>query len=454
MTRDRLPTGMTLQKAYGTLDKFKLNRTFFVKTDQEGCSLAASEINAANGITGTSTYPDAYGQDQRKASANTDKLPEEFKYVDTDFQDHEAVESEEKPQIIFKSGTGYKLELFGDEDKLDNELNKHQLKNGYDQVSKNKVAKVKESIDKLKAKPLDKLEILNPEVEQKIDSITKTKSEIKPERIPATTPEIEPEIKSDKKYQIKSNFKSETLKIIEETPQENILEQKQEINSKTGKVGIKSEQIIESDIDSDCDLPISTKSTELNTKLFKNPEIQSEKQTQVTSEISSKLQSQIEPQISLQTASHQVISEIKPQYTTQIKSQSTPQIKSQSTTQVNSQSMPQIKSEYKPEIKPETVEQKLKRIKEESRLTAKTRSDSKSESLPKSEISDFANVDSQTSSEIVAPFKSSVFQSTLTVKSPAVSKPSESILPDVNFYKEGAKDSESEVPEIKTAKRR
>lgn len=68
MTRERLPTGPKLQKAYGALDKFRINRTFFVKTDQEGCALAASELNAMNGITGISTVPEALGEEQKHSA--------------------------------------------------------------------------------------------------------------------------------------------------------------------------------------------------------------------------------------------------------------------------------------------------------------------------------------------------------------------------------------------------
>jgi apolipoprotein D and lipocalin family protein len=81
MTRERLPPGTVLQRAYGVLDKFKISRTFFVKTDQEGCAIAASDINAANGIASTSTVVEASGTEQRNGpSANKeDKSPEEAK---------------------------------------------------------------------------------------------------------------------------------------------------------------------------------------------------------------------------------------------------------------------------------------------------------------------------------------------------------------------------------------
>ncbi|XP_044741801.1 apolipoprotein D-like [Chrysoperla carnea] len=44
MTRERLPAGTVLQKAYGVLDKYKISRAFFVKTDQESCALTADDF--------------------------------------------------------------------------------------------------------------------------------------------------------------------------------------------------------------------------------------------------------------------------------------------------------------------------------------------------------------------------------------------------------------------------
>ncbi|RZB40234.1 apolipoprotein D-like [Asbolus verrucosus] len=67
MTRERLAPGSVLQRAYGILDKYKISRTFFVKTDQEGCAIAASDINAANGITATSTVAEATGVEQKQS---------------------------------------------------------------------------------------------------------------------------------------------------------------------------------------------------------------------------------------------------------------------------------------------------------------------------------------------------------------------------------------------------
>lgn len=37
MARERIPRGEVLQAAYGVFDKYKMNRSFFVKTDQTSC---------------------------------------------------------------------------------------------------------------------------------------------------------------------------------------------------------------------------------------------------------------------------------------------------------------------------------------------------------------------------------------------------------------------------------
>lgn len=46
MTRERLAPGLILQRAYGVLDKFKISRAFFVKTNQEDCSIQPAPIEA------------------------------------------------------------------------------------------------------------------------------------------------------------------------------------------------------------------------------------------------------------------------------------------------------------------------------------------------------------------------------------------------------------------------
>lgn len=48
MSRERIPRGEVLQAAYGVLDKFKLNRTFFVKTQQTECETEAPPVPVAD----------------------------------------------------------------------------------------------------------------------------------------------------------------------------------------------------------------------------------------------------------------------------------------------------------------------------------------------------------------------------------------------------------------------
>ena len=37
LSRTRVPPGPVLQRAYGVLDKYRISRTFFLKSDQENC---------------------------------------------------------------------------------------------------------------------------------------------------------------------------------------------------------------------------------------------------------------------------------------------------------------------------------------------------------------------------------------------------------------------------------
>jgi apolipoprotein D and lipocalin family protein len=46
MSRERLPRGEVLQAAYGVLDKYKMNRSFFVKTEQENCETLPAPLEA------------------------------------------------------------------------------------------------------------------------------------------------------------------------------------------------------------------------------------------------------------------------------------------------------------------------------------------------------------------------------------------------------------------------
>ena len=51
MTRDRLPNGPTLQRAYGVLDKYQISRTFFIKTDQNNCETKPPALEAYDPTT-------------------------------------------------------------------------------------------------------------------------------------------------------------------------------------------------------------------------------------------------------------------------------------------------------------------------------------------------------------------------------------------------------------------
>ncbi|KAG8286599.1 apolipoprotein D-like [Homalodisca vitripennis] len=48
MTRERNPSVSTLQMAYAVLDKYKIGRTFFVKTDQTDCQIAEPADNVVD----------------------------------------------------------------------------------------------------------------------------------------------------------------------------------------------------------------------------------------------------------------------------------------------------------------------------------------------------------------------------------------------------------------------
>ncbi|XP_057661862.1 apolipoprotein D-like [Diorhabda carinulata] len=77
MTRERLPANPVLQMIYGILDEYKISRNFFIKTDQEGCAIAASDINAANGITSISTIVESTGLPQRNTQTSSREIEEE-----------------------------------------------------------------------------------------------------------------------------------------------------------------------------------------------------------------------------------------------------------------------------------------------------------------------------------------------------------------------------------------
>lgn len=48
MARERIPRGEVLQAAYGVLDKYKMNRSFFVKTEQTNCETLPPPLEAVD----------------------------------------------------------------------------------------------------------------------------------------------------------------------------------------------------------------------------------------------------------------------------------------------------------------------------------------------------------------------------------------------------------------------
>lgn len=66
LTRDKLAPGTVLQKAYGVLDKFKLSRTFFVKTDQNSCEIAEAADNSADNQAGHNATPNGNKKPQKQ----------------------------------------------------------------------------------------------------------------------------------------------------------------------------------------------------------------------------------------------------------------------------------------------------------------------------------------------------------------------------------------------------
>lgn len=55
MARERVPPGNILQGAYGVLDKFKLSRNFFVKTEQTTCVTLPPPVEAIDPAVSTET---------------------------------------------------------------------------------------------------------------------------------------------------------------------------------------------------------------------------------------------------------------------------------------------------------------------------------------------------------------------------------------------------------------
>lgn len=81
LTREKLAPGTVLQKAYGVLDKFKLSRTFFVKTDQNSCEIAEAAENTSENSAASpnKTKPQKQKAGQKKGGDQSSGREEEVK---------------------------------------------------------------------------------------------------------------------------------------------------------------------------------------------------------------------------------------------------------------------------------------------------------------------------------------------------------------------------------------
>ena len=108
MTREKLAPGTVLQKAYGILDKYKLSRTFFVKTDQNSCEIAEAQPPQHQQAQGNepSAAPAAPAgvQNDSAATANGNKKPgkkgvQQKKGAQTTGRDEGAAEGESAVKV-------------------------------------------------------------------------------------------------------------------------------------------------------------------------------------------------------------------------------------------------------------------------------------------------------------------------------------------------------------------
>lgn len=69
MARDRIPRGEVLQAAYGVLDKYKMNRAFFIQTEQNTCETLPPPVEAVDEPakkSETETEPEVQAVDETK----------------------------------------------------------------------------------------------------------------------------------------------------------------------------------------------------------------------------------------------------------------------------------------------------------------------------------------------------------------------------------------------------
>ena len=77
MSRQRNPRGEVLQAAYGVLDKYKMNRSFFVKSDQENCETLPPPQEAIDPMKSSSATKNKDGEKTENVTENVTIIPEE-----------------------------------------------------------------------------------------------------------------------------------------------------------------------------------------------------------------------------------------------------------------------------------------------------------------------------------------------------------------------------------------
>lgn len=81
MTRERNPDNIVLQAAYGILDKYKISRTFFVKTDQDNCDTKGDAEAAHEAEDSPNAGYDIVVDDETVEEEN--EVPEQHTYQQT-----------------------------------------------------------------------------------------------------------------------------------------------------------------------------------------------------------------------------------------------------------------------------------------------------------------------------------------------------------------------------------
>ncbi|KAL0851484.1 hypothetical protein ABMA28_007280 [Loxostege sticticalis] len=90
LTRERLPPLMTMQKAYAVLDRFKISRAFFVKTNQADCTILPDPIADPN-------YEEEKKLDRVQEKSAGVIVDDEVKKVDPPVE--KRVDPEVKPEV-------------------------------------------------------------------------------------------------------------------------------------------------------------------------------------------------------------------------------------------------------------------------------------------------------------------------------------------------------------------